>query len=317
MTARRHLSVVGLCLVFGLALAGVGCSKKDGSPASQVVAKVGKEEISVHQINLVLQRRQGLKPEQTDAASKAILERLIDQQLAVQKAKELDLDRSPQVVQSIDAAQREIIARAYLDTVAGGAAKPTAEEIKDYYDRKPSLFSTRRVYELREIAIEASAEQLTRLKPKLDAIKKEKDLTELLASEGVRSSVSQFVKTAEQLPLNALDAISKLEVGSFLLKQDRSGVQALVLVGFREQPVTLQQASPVIEQFLWNEKKRAAIESNVKSLRSAADIKYLGKYAENATAVDGSAKVQLGESPPAASGAEQDQSNIVKGMGLK
>ncbi|MDP0972048.1 SurA N-terminal domain-containing protein, partial [Klebsiella pneumoniae] len=74
--------------------------------ASQTAAKVNKEEITVHQINFVLQRQQGLKPEQAEEAGRQVLERLVDQELAVQKAQELKLDRDPRVVQQVEAAKR-------------------------------------------------------------------------------------------------------------------------------------------------------------------------------------------------------------------
>ena len=119
-----------------LLLAGCGGNKET---ASQTAAKVNRDEITVHQINFVLQQQRGLRPEQADAAGKQILERLIDQQLALQKAGDLKLDREPAVVQQMEAAKREILARAYLEKVGEGAAKPigrssvlTAEE-----SRKP------------------------------------------------------------------------------------------------------------------------------------------------------------------------------------
>ena len=145
-----------------LVLAACGGSRT--RPASQTAAKVNKDEITVHQINFVLQQQRNLRPEQADAASKQILERLIDQQLAVQKADDLKLDRDPRVVQQLEAAHREILARAYLERVGEAATKPTPEEIKKYYDDKPALFKDRRIYSIQEIAIEAKPEQVQALR---------------------------------------------------------------------------------------------------------------------------------------------------------
>jgi EpsD family peptidyl-prolyl cis-trans isomerase len=151
--------VLPLAVVAAAALL-VGCGDKKEKVASQTAAKVNKDEITVHQINFVLQQQRNVRPEQADAASKQILERLIDQELALQKADELKVDRDPRVVQQLEAAKREIVARAYLEKVGEAATKPTPEDIKKYYDEKPALFSQRRIYSIQEISIEAKPEQV-------------------------------------------------------------------------------------------------------------------------------------------------------------
>ena len=112
--SQRPVSILSLrfCAVALAAVALVACGDRQDKGATQAAAKVNKEEITVHQINFVLQQQRGLKPEQVEPASRQILERLIDQQLALQKADELKLDREPRVVQQLEAAKREIIARA-------------------------------------------------------------------------------------------------------------------------------------------------------------------------------------------------------------
>ena len=83
-------------------LAGCG-DKKD--KASQTAVKVNKGEITVHQINSVLQQQRNIRPEQVDAASRQILEQLIQQELAIQKAEDDKLDRDPRVVTQIENAK--------------------------------------------------------------------------------------------------------------------------------------------------------------------------------------------------------------------
>lgn len=152
---RRGFGLLGATVLAAALLALAGCGPRGGT-ATQTAAKVGKGEITVHQINFILQQQRGLRPEQADAASRQVLDRLIDQELAVQKADALDLDRDPRVLQSLEAARREVLARAYADKVAEGAAKPTAEEIARYYADKPELFSQRRIYSLQELTVQAT-----------------------------------------------------------------------------------------------------------------------------------------------------------------
>lgn len=90
LARSRSIRLMALLPVVVAATLAAGCgdkSKPEGK-ASQAAARVNDTEITVHQINQVLERQQGLKPEQADAASRQVLEGLIDQQLAVAKAEE-------------------------------------------------------------------------------------------------------------------------------------------------------------------------------------------------------------------------------------
>ena len=295
-------------------LAGCGDKKKD-KLASQTAVKVNKEEITVHQINFVLQQQRGLKPEQADAASKQILERLIDQELAIQKAEELKLDRDPRVMQQLEAAKREIVARAYLDKAGEAASKPTAQEIAKYYEANPALFKERRIYSLQEIAIEAKPEQVPQLRTQLANAKSINDFVEYLKANDFRFSANQAVRAAEQLPLASLGTFAAMKDGQTILSPAPTGAQVIVLAGSRAQPVTLEQATPAIEQFLLNERKREILAKDMKAMREAAKIEYVGKFAEGAAAA-GSAPAAAAAPPAAASGV-LDAATISKGMGLK
>jgi EpsD family peptidyl-prolyl cis-trans isomerase len=313
----RRLPLAATAAVMAAVLLLAGCGDKKEKGASQTAVKVNKDEITVHQINFVLQQQRGLKPEQADAASRQILERLIDQQLALQKADEQKLDRDPRVVQALDAARREIVARAYLEKVGESAVKPGSEEIRKYYDEKPALFKERRIYSIQEIAIEAKPEQVPELREKLAAAKNINEFIEFLKAKDYRFSGNQAVRAAEQLPLASLDAFARMKDGQAMVVPNASGVQVVLLAGSRSQPVSEEQARPAIEAFLLNERKRKLIEEDMKTLRAAAKIEYVGKFAEKASdAAAPVAPVAMPAGPaPAASGLSGN--DISKGMGLK
>ena len=312
------LSAMLVAATVCLAVVLPGCSKKD-KPASQVAAKVNKEEISVHQINFVLQQQRGMKPEQADAASRQILERLIDQEIAIQKAQELKVDRDPRVVQQLEAAKREIVARAYIEKVGEAAAKPTPEEISKYYSDKPGLFKDRRIYSIQEIAIEAKPDQVEGLRAKLKAAKSVNDFVEYLKTNNFRFAGNQAVRPAEQLPLNMLDTFAKMKDGQAMLLPSANGAQVVVLAGSKSEPVDEARAKPAIEQFLLNDAKRKLIESDVKAMRAAARVQYVGKFAEGAAAAASAAKATEDAAAAAAKPKAGDLASdaINKGLGLK
>ena len=304
-----------LAIAVSLALL-AGCGdKKDKATASQTAAKVNKDEITVHQINYVLQQQRGLRPEQAEAASKQVLERLIDQQLALQKADDLKVDRDPRVVQQLEAAKREVLARAYFEKMSEAAAKPTAEEVEKYYNEKPALFKDRRIYSLQEIGIEAKPDQVDTLRAKLTEAKSVNEFVEYLKANDIRFAGNQAVRAAEQLPLQSLEAFAKMKDGQAMMNQGPNGVQVIVVASSRSQPVTLDQARPAIEQFLLNDRKRKLVEDDVKAMRAAAKIEYVGKFAEGAPAATSAAPAPAAAPATAASGL--DATDISKGMGLK
>jgi EpsD family peptidyl-prolyl cis-trans isomerase len=279
---RRPLGMFAVALAVAATLL-VGCGdKKKEKVATPTAAKVNKEEITVHQINFVLAQQRGIPPAQAASASRAVLERLIDQELALQKADEQKLDRDPRVVQQIEAARREIIARAYLEKIAEGAPKPTSAEVAAYYEKHPALFKERRVYSLQEVAIEATPEQVETLKKTLASAKTFVDFVNYLKANNIRFAGNEAVRGAEQLPLASVDDFAKMKDGQAVFNVRPNGAQVINLAASRSQPVTLDQATPAIEQFLRNERKRRLLADDMEALRKAAKIEYVGDFAKDA-----------------------------------
>ena len=299
------------------------CGGGSGAKASQTAAKVNKEEITVHQINFVLQTQPNIKPDQVDAASRQILERLIDQELAVQKAQDLKLDRDPRVVQQIETAKREIIARAYAARIGETASKPTDEDIRKYYSENPALFADRRIYSLQEINIEAKPEQREDIRNRLQAAKTLPEFLDSLKADGLRFAGSQAVRSAEQIPLQNLDAIARLKDGQFIMNASPGGVVVLFLAGSQRQPFTEAQARPSIEQFLLNKRRNELLAKDIKSMRESAKIEYVGKFAEAAasapasTAPTASPDAMASDSATGAASGPADNSSLSKGLGIK
>jgi EpsD family peptidyl-prolyl cis-trans isomerase len=293
----RLRKLTSLVLAVG-ALALVGCSESNKEKAAtQSAARVNKEEITVHQINAILSQQRTLAPEQAASASRQVLDRLIDQELALQKAQELKLDREPRVVQQVDSARREIIARAYIEKISLGATKPTPEEIKKYYDENPSLFKERRVYSLQELIIEASPTQVQELKGQLAQMKDLNEFLNFIKSSELKFTSNQAVRAAEQMPLVSLSTFAKMKDGQLTFIDTPNGARIIVLLGSRSQPVDEQRAAPAIENFLLNDRKRKLVDDDIKALRTAAKIEYLGEYAKGAASAASASQAKPSVSP--------------------
>ena len=313
---RSGLARVAIVALAAATLTLAACSeRKTDKAASQSAARVNKEEITVHQINLLLQQQRGLKNEQVEAVSQRLLEFLIDQELAVQRTRELKLDQDQRVILQLEAAKRDVLARAYAERVGESAGVPNAEEIKNYYDANPLLFKERRIYSLQELAIEAKPEQVAALREQLPRVKSASELVEYLKANNLRFNGNQGVRAAEQLPGDALVKVSTLKDNQMVMLPSPAGALVIALAGSRPEPVDETRARPGIEQFLLNDAKRKRIESDMKAQRASAKIEYIGKFSEAAASAAPAAPAQAPLTAPAASGLTADE--ISKGMGIK
>lgn len=311
-------------LVAAALLAACGKDGESASKTSQAAARVNGEELTVHQINLVLERQPGLKPEQAEAASRQVLEGLIDQEIAVQKAEEEKMDRDPKIVQMLDAQRRAILARAYLEKAStAGITPPTAEEIRKYFDEKPGLFSNRRIYMLQEFTIQGTADETRALQAQLEAAPSIQAFADSLKASGMKFAVNQVTQPAESLPLNLVDRLATLKDGQALFEQGNGGMKAVLVVASREQPLTFEQSKPLIERFLTETRRQEWVQKQIKDMRAAAKVEYIGKFAEKPASGADAASVAAPAAAPApvaapASSSQLDADSLSKGLsGLK
>jgi EpsD family peptidyl-prolyl cis-trans isomerase len=266
-----------VALAASFALAACGADKK---PATQVAVKVNKEEITVHQLNNEMARLRGLNEEQRKGAAKQVLERLVDQELLVQRAMERKLDRDPRVMQAIEANKRQILAQAYLDSLTANAARPAADAIKQFYDAHPELFSARKIYRLQELAIGPRPEITTaKVEEELKRAKSLNDMVEWLKREKIPFNANSTVKAAEQLPMEVVPKLAALGIGQAMLMPSQQGYLIVQIAATEPQPLTEEQARPFIEQYLTNQKRVEIARYEIKSLKDGAKIEYVGDFA--------------------------------------
>ena len=91
---------------------------------------------------------------------------------------------------------------------------------------------------------------------------------------------NQAVRPAEQLPLASLEKFAQMKDGQAIFNVTPAGAQVVVVAGARSQPVDEAAATPAIEQFLLNERKRKVVEDDLKALRGASKVEYVGEYAK-------------------------------------
>ena len=269
----------GCVALFCLALL-VGCGKQESTGPTQVVAKVGGEEITELQVNQALERQPGVKADQIEPLSRKVVGSLVEQEIVLRKAKDLKLDRDQRVVQSVEALKREVIVRAYLDRIAEGASKPSSKEVQAYFDENPALFKQRRIYTFQELSVQATDAQRAEIEAQLATLKSPAELEAFFNAKQIPVRSERTTAPAEGVPLAMLQRVSSLKVGQGLIVPASGGLRIMLLVAAQPSPVTEEQARPAVTTFLLNQRKRQAVETEMASLRSSTQVEYFGKYAD-------------------------------------
>lgn len=265
-----------LALLLAATLAACGGSGKE----TQVAVRVNRGEISVHQVQAVLQRQSrqgpGAQPEQ---ATRRALDLLVEQELAAQAGRAADLDKDPRVVQALEGAARELVARAYQDRTAANVTGPTSDEIDRYYQQHPQLFAQRRLYVLRETAIDPSAD-VARVEALIAGARSVEELERALREAGVKFGGRLLAEGAEDLPLTVLEKVAPLEAGQSVVVSAPGAFRIFTVVQAIGAPVDRRTANDAIATYLTNQRKLEAVSEAMKKLRSEARIEYVGNFAK-------------------------------------
>lgn len=268
-----HRSLTLVCVAALLTACG---RKSDDNSAT--VATVNGENVTQDQLDYAVKQIQAARPGASAPEASEVLQGLVEQRLAVQKAEKDKLDRNPGVLQSLEAARKDALFRYYMEQLAAKVPKPSAEEVSAYYNAHPANFGQRNVYTLQKVDARVAPEQARLLAASVEATVGAPAVVDLLKAKAQAVNVAQTEQPAETLgPL--LPKVSTMSVGQTIAIAQPQGLSALTVVSVRPQPVSLAQAQAGIEQLLWNQKKRDALLAETKALRAKARIDYLGKFA--------------------------------------
>jgi len=263
-----------LMLVAVAGLSACGSGTKEKAPG-QSLAKVNGQEITIHQVNEEMMRA-NVPAEQKDAATKQLLESLIDRQLLLEEAKRDKIDRDPAVMQAIERAKAQIMSQAYLQKRLASIGKPSKEEIDAYFTAHPEIFTQRKEYDMVQMAIE-SKDFSEDLKAYLLTTKSLPEMAAWMDQHKVKYVVNRQARSTADMPPELTKKIQGLRKGQMFVIQEGNFHVLVGLNDIKDNPMTAEVAAPRIAQFLSDKKNKEAAQAEVKRLRTAAKIEYLNQ----------------------------------------
>ena len=296
INVQQRILTAGVILltVAGLAACGGDKQKKVG----QALASVNGEEITALQLNEELQRA-GVPAAQQEAASKQLLEALIDRQVVENVALKEKIDRDPKVMQAVERAKALIISQAYMQKKLSGMAPPSKAEVEDYFNKHPELFSNRKQFDMRQLLI-ASKDMNDALKQVIDKSKSLDEVAAWMESNKIGFARAQVSRTTTDLAPELVTKLQAMPKGQLFIINEGERAMLMTIVDIKEVPVKLAAAAPQIEQYLVNTRAKDAAKQEMERLRAAAKIEYLNQPAAATAAASGAASAASASASAAA-----------------
>ncbi len=200
---------------------------------------------------------------------------LINEQILVDSAMKSELDRDPAVVQALERARRQVLARAYVERMvfptetdqrgrAGGLLQEASGAVRASQDVPGDdvLGEGRRCHGRAAQRARVAAERRTRS-------------TRRSAAKGVAHDTQSLTRGSEQLPFEDLPRFTAAKVGDLVFLQPHESRMAIMLIqGIHESPIGVDRAQPIIQQYLVNTRNARALEEHMKQARAALKIAY-------------------------------------------
>ena len=253
------------------------------APPTQVAARVNRQELTVHEINTLLPTLNLRGHENTEQASQTVLEQIINQTLAQQKALGWQLDQNADVVRQLETTRRGILAQAWADRVLQDLMPPPESEQRRFYDTHPEWFAQRNLYQLQDLWADIKPEEQASWQTWLKQNPNYERVIAKLKSQQIRYATtpiligSEHLSAAEQAQLANASRGQRVQLAR--TPERTKGLQLWWLIDAQPQPIRWEQAQPLIENKLMQQQRQERLLQEINALRKQADIQYVGAFA--------------------------------------
>lgn len=248
-----------------------------GEPEGERLASVNQESVTRTELEAVMAAQPALRKD--EAAQRLALQRLVDQELAMQAAEKAKLEHTPAVQAQLLAARREILSRAWLLQQTGDEPAPDAAALQAEYDAHPERYAQRRLYRLQEWRIAAQPAQAQALQQLLTGPGGAPAMMAEAGRLGLQVQGGELQRGSDQLTVSQRQALGALQPGQASVEQTPAGLQVLALVAAQDAPVSFAQAEAALREGLTRQRQALRAQAALQQLRRDSKIAFAPGWA--------------------------------------
>ncbi|HZZ34030.1 MAG TPA: SurA N-terminal domain-containing protein [Phenylobacterium sp.] len=136
---------------FAVAMAAVACVSlaacgNGGQPKGQVVAKVGKEEVTALDLQSALAGFKAPNAQVRKAAEQQALAQIVQRKLLAQAARKQKLDKTPEFARQQQQLTETLLIRDWQERLVKSVPPPNPDEVNQFIAQHPDLYGARKVF---------------------------------------------------------------------------------------------------------------------------------------------------------------------------
>lgn len=280
---RHHRWPAAIILVACAALA--GCSKGDKAAKaggkdteSQVIARVGGEEITVHQLNAELTTVPGMAVQDPKELQRAVLRAIVFRTAMRQAAVKDKIDRDPQITLLKKAAVDKLLADTYLKKQTGTTPPPTSAEVDQFIVEHPLQFDDRRMYQFARVTVPAD-KYSDLMVPLFDEKPTFAELEAYLNEKSISYSLTDVRVASSDFPKDVQAQLAHFKVGDNVVVRGPQSIVILKIKSWVPAPLPRDQAREIAQNTLYQQAIQKRALSIQEALPSTTKIEFTGPFA--------------------------------------
>jgi len=257
--------------------------KKIRSGETQVIAKIGKREVTISELRVEMARL-GLS-EMSVQTEQFALQSIINRHLLIHAARKAGMHRKPEAALRVKAAQEQALADFYLGA-ASQPPEPTLAEVEDYITQNPGLFAHRKRFTFSVLTLatrDFNADLMTPLFSETDSFA---DLEESLKKNNMAYVVKPLVQVSSSFPTEIRQQLGRYTVNDNIVIKSEEETQIMKIIQAVSEPVPADQWATIARRIVIEESAVRRARSLVDSLKVGKSVVY---YREGLAPIDGSA----------------------------
>ncbi|MFO1186755.1 MAG: EpsD family peptidyl-prolyl cis-trans isomerase [Alphaproteobacteria bacterium] len=272
-------------LIFAACAALAGCSKgdkaakaagKDGE--SQVIARVGGEEITVHQLNAELSTVPGMAVQDPKELQRAVLRAIVFRTAMRQAAVKDKIDRDPQISLLKKAAVDKLLADTYLKRQTGTTPPPTSAEVDQFIVEHPLQFDDRRMYQFTRVTIPAD-KYSDLMVPLFDEKPSFAELEAYLNEKSINYSSTDVRVASSDFPKDVQAQLVHFKVGDNVVVRGPQSIVILKIKSWVAAPVPRDQSREIAQNTLYQQSIQKRALSIQEALPATTKLEFMGPFA--------------------------------------